>query len=331
MAAVDSVFRPAPLRPGDEVRVVAPARSRALVLEPDRTALIEQRFADLGLKLCYGNHVDEFDDFTSSPIASRVADLHDAFADPAVRGILTVIGGFNSNELLPHLDWDLIARNPKMFCGYSDITALQNAILARTGLITYTGPHWSTFGMRDHFEQTLAWFRHAALGSDPYEIEPANFWTDDLWFLDQDNRTPEPTTGWWPLQPGTAQGRLVGGNLCTFNLLQGGPYRPSLTGAVVLVEDDELTNPVQFARDLTSLLQLPDASQMTALIIGRFQRASAVDRPILQQIIERQPVLAGLPVLANIDIGHTNPLATLPIGGHIEVDSGTKPRLRVLR
>ena len=209
MAAVDSVFRPAPLRPGDEVRVVAPARSRTLVLEPDRTALIEQRFADLGLKLSYGAHVDEIDDFTSSPITSRVADLHDAFADPAVRGILTVIGGFNSNELLPHLDWDLIARNPKTLCGYSDITALQNAILARTGLITYTGPHWSTFGMRDHFEQTLAWFRHAILGSDPYEIEPANFWTDDLWFLDQDNRTPEPTTGWWPLQPGTAQGRLL--------------------------------------------------------------------------------------------------------------------------
>ena len=70
MAAVDSVVRPAPLRTGDEVRVVAPARSRALVLEPDRTAFIEQRFADLGLKLTYGAHVDEIDDFTSSPIAS---------------------------------------------------------------------------------------------------------------------------------------------------------------------------------------------------------------------------------------------------------------------
>ena len=325
------MVRPAALRPGDEIRVVAPARSRTLVLEHDQTSLIERRFADLGLRLTYGDHVDEIDDFNSSSIASRVDDLHAAFADPAVRGILTVIGGFNSNELLPHLDWELIARNPKVFCGYSDITALQNAILARAALITYTGPHWSTFGMRDHLEQTLTWFREAVLSDDAYEVTPASYWTDDAWFLDQDHRTVEQSSGWWPLQSGTATGRLVGGNLCTFNLLQGGPYRPSLSGAVVLVEDDALTNPVEFARDLTSLLQLPDAAEMAALLVGRFQRASGIDRPVLQQIIERQPVLAGVPVLANIDVGHTNPLATLPIGGQVEVRSGDDPHIHISR
>ncbi len=310
---------------------MAPARSRTLVLEHDQTALIERRFTALGLRVTYGDHVDEMDDFHSSSIASRVADLHAAFADPTVRGILTVIGGFNSNELLPLLDWELIARNPKVLCGYSDITALQNAILARSGLITYTGPHWSSFGMRDHFEQTLTWFRQAVLSDDAYEVEPASHWTDDAWFLDQDHRTVEPSPGWWPLHPGTAAGQLVGGNLCTFNLLQGGPFRPSLAGAVVLVEDDELTNPVEFARDLTSLLQLPDAAELAALLIGRFQRASGIDQPVLQQIIERQPVLAGVPVLANIDVGHTNPLATLPIGGQVEVHSGNEPDLCVTR
>lgn len=100
---------------------------------------------------------------------------------------------------------------------------------------------------------------------------------------------------------------------------------------MVLVEDDELSNPVEFARDLTSLLQLPDAAEITALLIGRFQRASAVNRPILQQIIDRQPLLVGVPVLANIDIGHTNPLATLPIGEQVEVESGANPRLRIIR
>ncbi len=311
--------------------MVAPARSRTLVLEHDETALIERRFSDLGLRLSYGDHVDEMDSFDSSSIASRVADLHTAFADPAVRGIVTVIGGFNSNELLPHLDWELIGRNPKVFCGHSDITALQNAILARSGLITYTGPHWSTFGMRDHLEQTLSWFRQAMLSDDAYDVTPASYWTDDAWFLDQDHRLVEPSTGWWPLAPGTAAGQLVGGNLCTFNLLQGGPYRPSLAGAVVLVEDDGLTNPVEFARDLTSLLQLPDAAELSALLIGRFQRVSGIDRHILRQIMERQPVLNGVPVLANIDVGHTNPLATLPIGGQVEVHSGDRPHLRIIR
>ncbi len=302
-----------------------------MVLEHDHSALIERRFAELGLMITFGEHVDERDVFDSSAIASRVADLHAAFADPEVRGVLTVIGGFNSNELLPHLDWELIAAHPKVFCGYSDITALQNAMLARAGLVTYSGPHWSTFGMRDHLDQTLIWFRQALLDDQPYAIRPADRWTDDLWFLDQDARTPHPSPGWWAWQPGTATGRLVGGNLCTFNLLQGTTYRPSLAGAVLAVEDDELTNPVDFARNLTSVLQLPDAAELAGLLIGRFQRASGIDRTVLGRILERQPVLAGIPVLADVDFGHTSPLATLPIGGEVVLEAGADSVLTVTR
>ena len=104
-------------------------------------------------------------------------------ADPGVHGILTALGGFSINELLPHLDWDLIAQNPKVFCGYSDITALQNAILGSTGLVTYSGPHWSTFGMRDHLETMLDWFSKARLSEEPFELHPSPSWTDDPWFL----------------------------------------------------------------------------------------------------------------------------------------------------
>jgi muramoyltetrapeptide carboxypeptidase len=194
-----------------------------MVLEHDHSDLISRRFAKLELEVTFGDHVDERDAFDSSSIASRVADLHDAFADPDVQGILTVIGGFNSNELLPYLDWDLIARNPKIFCGYSDITALQNAILARTGLVTYSGPHWSTFGMRDHLDQTLTWFQQAVLTDQPFEVHPASQWTDDLWFLNQDTRTVEPSSDWWALQPGVAAGHLVGGNAVPAFTGGGGP------------------------------------------------------------------------------------------------------------
>src|SRR4051794_24335175 len=101
---VDAIF-PAKLKRGDTVRVVAPARSRAMVMEHDQAAMIAARFAELGLNLTYGRHVDERDDFDSSSIAARVADLRDAFADPSVSAVLTVIGGYNSGELLPFLDW----------------------------------------------------------------------------------------------------------------------------------------------------------------------------------------------------------------------------------
>ncbi|MFC4015239.1 S66 peptidase family protein [Nonomuraea purpurea] len=311
---MDIVFPPK-LKRGDVIRVVAPARSRAMVTEHDHTGIIEARFADLGLRLTYGLHVDERDAFDSSSVASRVADLHNAFADPSVAAVMTVIGGYNGNELLPFLDWELIRANPKILCGYSDITALQNAILARAGLVTYSGPHWSTFGMRDHFEQILRWFTDVVFGADPIALTPAAEWSDDLWFLDQDKRDLIRNEGWWPIRPGSAEGRIVGGNLCTLNLLQGTPYMPSLDGTILIVEDDFESHPETFARDLTSLLQLPDAAGVRGLAIGRFQKASRMTRPLLEQIIATQPALTGVPVLANIDVGHTYPLATFPIGG----------------
>jgi muramoyltetrapeptide carboxypeptidase len=320
---------PRKLRRGDTIRVVAPARSHAFVAEHDHSAIIDARFAAMGLRLTFGDHVDERDDFDSSPVTSRVADLHAAFADPEVAGILTVIGGFNSNQLLPHLDWDLIAANPKVFCGYSDITALQNAILARTGMVTYSGPHWSSFGMRDHFEQTQAWFTQALFGSGSFDLHPAPAWTDDLWFLNQDHRPEQPGEGWWPLAPGEAAGRIVGGNLCTLNLLQGTGYMPLLDDALLMIEDDALVDANTFARDLTSLLQQPGAAGIQGVVIGRFQEASHVSRHLFEQIIAREDRLAGLPVLGNVDFGHTSPLATFPIGGRASLTVGATSSLRI--
>jgi muramoyltetrapeptide carboxypeptidase LdcA involved in peptidoglycan recycling len=313
---------PPRLRSGDTVRVVAPARSRALIMEHDNTRWINERFAAMGLTLTFGEHVDEDDQFRSGSIEHRVADLHAAFADPAVTGILTVIGGFNSNELLPYLDFDLIAANPKVFCGYSDITTLQNAILARTGLVSYSGPHWSSWAMRDHFEPTGDWFRAAVMDDAAIVVEPARSWTDDLWFVDQDARTPVPNEGWWALRPGRASGRIVGGNLATLSLLQGTPYMPSLDGALLFLEDDFESDAAHVARRLTSLLQLPDADGVTGLVVGRFQNSSGVTREALDEIVARQPALRGKPVLAGVDFGHTSPLLTFPVGGTAELSVG---------
>ena len=327
--SAQSLTVPRKLRRGDTVRVVAPARSRRFVLEDDHSAVIDARFTEMGLRVTFGDHIDDRDDFDSSSVPARVSDLHAAFSDPDVAGILTVIGGFNSNELLPHLDWDLIAANPKIFCGFSDITALQNAMLARAGLVTYSGPHWSSFGMRDHFEQTQRWFIQAVFGSEPIDLLPVHTWTDDLWFLDQDNRTVLSNEGWWHLRDGHASGQVVGGNLCTLNLLQGTEYMPSLEGALLMIEDDAESDADTFCRDLTSLLQLPDGPGVRGLVIGRFQEQSGITRSLLEQIIARQDRVNGLPVLANVDFGHTNPLATFPIGGRAALTVGSSSSLRL--
>lgn len=147
---------PAKLAAGDEIRVVAPARGIRIIGQESRE-IAAQRFATLGLKVSFGsNTTDENWDMTgSSPIEDRIADIHEAFADKNVKAVFTIIGGANSNQLLPYLDYELIKANPKIFCGFSDITALLNGIYAMTGLETYSGPHYSSFGMMHGFDYTL--------------------------------------------------------------------------------------------------------------------------------------------------------------------------------
>jgi muramoyltetrapeptide carboxypeptidase len=322
---------PPKLRSGSSVRVIAPSRSLAMIGAGPR-AEADRKLAALGLRVSFGEHVEEQDDFVSSSVAARLADLHAAFADPAVDGILTVIGGHNANQLLGSLDYSLIAANPKVLCGFSDITALSNAIYARTGLVGYSGPHYSSFGMKQHFEYTEAGFVACVMRNGPIELVPAPAWSDDLWFLDQDDRRLENGTDWWVLQQGSAAGTIVGGNLCTLNLLQGTPYLPSLDGAVVFAEDDDRVRPWDFDRDLVSLLQQPAFRGVTGLVIGRFQRETGMTRDLLAQIVASKPELAGLPVIANVDFGHTSPAVTFPIGGAVEVHAEQgAPRVTITR
>jgi muramoyltetrapeptide carboxypeptidase LdcA involved in peptidoglycan recycling len=178
---------PAKLKKGDEVMVIAPALSLAIISQEAR-AQAGKRFEELGLSLEFSAHCEEIDEFASSALESRLKDFHAAFAEPSVKGIITVIGGFNCNQMLPYIDWELINKNPKIFCGYSDITALQNAILARTGLVTYSGPHYSTFGQELHFDYTFEYFQRCLLNDDAIAILPSDTWSDDQWWFDQRNR-----------------------------------------------------------------------------------------------------------------------------------------------
>jgi len=169
--------------------------------------------------------------------------------------------------------------------------------------------------MKQHLDQTLAWFRSALFDDRPTELTFAATWSDEAWFEPQDDRTIMSNEGPWVLQPGEAAGTLIGGNLCTLNLLHGTPYMPSLDGALVFIEDDFESDPHTFDRDLTSLTQQPDFDGVQGLLIGRFQQSVEMTRSMLQWIIGSKRELAGVPVVANMDFGHTDPLMTLPVGG----------------
>ena len=312
---------PKKLNKGDKVRVVAPARSLNIISDDSRD-IANKRFADMGFELSFGKYVDEVHCFDSASVEHRVHDLHEAFADRSISAVITVIGGFNSNQLLKHLDWQLIASNPKIFCGFSDITILNNAIYKKTGLVNYYGPHYSSFGQKLHFEYTLDYFRRCLMSEDSYSVDSSQFWSDDRWYAEQNRRSMINNAGMFPINNGEAKGVALGGNLCTFNLLQGSEYFPDLTGSILFVEDAELTGAYSdtvFDRNLQSLLCLPDFDKVRGIVIGRFQKASHMSISKLTTIVRNKPELDNIPVIADADFGHTDPKFTWPIGGDISI------------
>ncbi|MBP9758692.1 LD-carboxypeptidase [Candidatus Dojkabacteria bacterium] len=312
---------PVKLKLGDTIRVIAPARSLAMhwLNNQEMKTVAKQRFDELGLELTFGKHVYEIDEFDSTSIENRIEDIHDAFADPAVKMLITVIGGFNSNQLLRYLDYELIKQNPKIICGYSDITALVNAINAKTGLITYVGPHYFSFGDIKTFDYSLEYFKKCLLENQPFNISPSTNWSDDRWTGRQDERNIQPNEGFWLINEGEGEGRIVGGNQCTLNLLQGTEYMPDLTDSILFLEDDSLADAATFDRDIQSIIHQPDFEGVKGIVIGRFQRGSNITRELLTKIIKTKKELNNLPIIANVDFGHTQPILTLPIGGEAKL------------
>ena len=323
----------------------------------DVRELAQKRLQDLGFKVTFSKHIEERDDFDSSSIPSRVEDLHDAFTDKNVKAILTATGGFNSNQLLKYLNYKLIKKNPKIICGYSDITALNNAIYKKTGLVTYTGPDFLDFGMVQGFEYTLDYFQKCLVNKEnkdikedikenkkTFEIVPSLQWSDDHWWDDQQNRKfienkgPLIINQGTPARQGTlahlgnlahqrtstemaVEGILIGGNLSTLNLLQGTEFMPQLKKAILFIEDDEEAHKHMFNRYFQSLVQLPDFKKVRGLVIGRFQLASKMTDELLMKMIKATKELENLPVIINADFGHTTPQFTFPIGGKVRIST----------
>lgn len=325
---------PPKLKRGDEIRVVSPSRSMTLISKENRQ-IAQKRFNELGLKVSISRNVEEVDEFNSSTIKSRVSDLHDAFADKNIKAIFTTIGGSNSNQLLKYLDYDLIRKNPKILCGYSDITALNNAILKKVGLVTYSGPHYSTLGMVKGLDYTLEYIKKCLIEESEFVIKPSDSWSDDPWYKSQNKREFIGNGGYLLINAGEAEGIIIGGNLCTFNLLQGTEFMPSLKDKILFLEDDEMAkyySAVEFDRNLQSVLHLPNSDKIRGLVIGRFQKSSHMTFEIITKIIKSKVELKNIPVIANVDFGHTTPQITFPIGGSARLKvKNTKIKLEILK
>ena len=305
------------LKKGDHIRVVSPSSSIQSIGGFDANVRAKEKLEELGFNVSFSSNYFEHDLFDSASIASRVEDLHEAFVDPSVDAILATMGGFNCNELLPYLNYDLIAQNPKIFCGYSDTTALLNAIYAKTGMQTYMGPSYSSFKMKEGQEyQSQSWLK--AVTQDDYDLVPSKEWSSDPWYDPTKPRHFMPTE-WKVYNAGSASGTIIGGNLSTFALLRGTPYAPQAENYILFVEEAEGYPPEHFLRELAALLQAYPSPQ--AVIIGRFPKECEMTEEILLAILDKHPLLKNIPVLYDVDFAHTQPLFTITIGAQATLDT----------
>ncbi|MCL2469127.1 MAG: LD-carboxypeptidase [Alphaproteobacteria bacterium] len=314
---------PEKLKAGDEVRIVAPSLSYKIIGQ-DIRGLAKERLEKWELVVSFGKNVESCNQFASSSISERAQDLHDAFSDKNVKAVFAVIGGFNSNELLPYLDYDLIKNNPKFLVGYSDITALLNAIYTKTGLVTYCGPAFSTLGMKKGAEYCLDYLHEILFSAATIDYRPSSQWSDDLWYLDQENRNFHDTKGPVVINEGTAQGRLIGGEMTTLQLLLGTPYMPSLADTILALEVTDIPpdNALKLVtRVLESLTQQARFDGVRGIILGRFERMLKIDTQQFVDMVKSHERLKGMPVVCDMDFGHTFPMITLPVGGRVGLNA----------
>lgn len=299
---------PPRLEYGDEIRVIAPSGSLSRV----RTDIYDHALSHLqaqGFKVSFSKNSREMNEFQSSEIRSRVDDIHEAFADKNVKMVITCIGGFNVNQILPHLNYTLIKENPKILCGFSDITALLHAVYTKTGLVTYHGPHFCTFGFDREAEYTQSYFYDCVMNNKEISVKPS-----------------ETSGKYYIIQEGECEGNILGGNLCTLNLLQGTPYIPELRDKILFIEDDNIMGDYfifEFDRNLQSLLQVYGADSIRGIVFGRFDASCKLDADVIQKII-KDKVSPDIPVVFGVDFGHVFPMITYPIGGKVKISAKDK-------
>lgn len=304
-----------------EVRIIAPSRSLK-----EKYLISSKKLEDLGYKVTYGKNVFKTSLLGCASIKDRVSDLEDAFLDENVELIMCAHGGYNVNQILDYIDYDIIKNNPKLICGFSDITALLNAIYKKTGVITLCGPTFSS--LKYDFSYTDEYFKKIIFDKK-FDVKPSLTYTDYYSLEEKVFNNP----GIKIINKGYASGTIIGGNLCTLNLLQGTCYMPSLKNTILFLEDDGETLEnffYEFDRNFESLSQLPDFKFVKGIVIGRCQDISSMNDEKWEFILKRDKI-KNIPVVYGVDFGHVSPMITFPIGGKCILDVSSSVKIRVER
>lgn len=332
------MIKPPKLRQGDTVAFVAPAGGLAALTEHRLQRGIDW-FEDHGFDVeVYDTATMNDGRFSSASAEKRADDLMDAFLDDKVRAIISTIGGYTSNQLLDKLDYDAIQDNPTIFCGYSDMTNLQAAFQTHTDMVSFYGPAVITqFGEwpKPH-SYTAEEFLKATTRPESRIIEPSQEWTDDKDNMDYVEGTDtgyhrdyEANPGYQWLHSGDAKGRLRGGCITSLMNLRGTAYWPDMKDSILILETPEGANYWE-GEDLAKIqsyltnLRLDDTFKAAnGVVFGRGFGYDDEERDQLRTMVEEATAEYDMPVLYGADIGHTDPITTVPLGAKASLSSAS--------
>ena len=297
---IKDIIKPKRLKKGDTVSIISPASPISREKLEKGISYLE----NLGYNVRPGKHIYAQKGYLSGIDEERVSDLHELFCDNDVKAIFCSRGGYGSIRILDLVDYELIRRNPKIFIGYSDITAIEVSMLAKTGLVTFYGP--MIVPDSDNEMDLSAFdflFKIITSQSSFYKID-----------ISSQN----------VVKKGNSKGILIGGCLSVFSSLLGTDYMPDLEGAIIFFEDiDE--EPYRIDKYLNQLRLCGLFDNASGFVFGRFvnceSRQENYEGPTVDDVINEIMSGVKVPVIKNIDFGHIKGKLTIPMGIKATIDT----------
>jgi muramoyltetrapeptide carboxypeptidase len=302
------LLRPRRLQPGDTVGLFSPSSATH---ERAPFEIAAETLQALGFKPRLAPHARARYGHFAGTDAQRASDINTLFADPGVHGLLAITGGSGGNRILPLLDYAQMRRTPKFVGGFSDLTALINAIHAQTGLVTFHSPvalsEWNNFSV-EHFRGTVVEAREMLLANPG----------------DKDDNLVAKTGRITTISPGKARGPLVGGNLAVLASMAGSAYWPRFDGAILFLEDvNEYIYRVD--RMLSTLKLAGVLNRLAGVVLGGFTNCGPGDGSYgtltLDEVFDDYFKPLKVPVYSGALFGHIRRKFTLPVGLPVEMDA----------
>jgi len=307
----NSLLKPKRLKAGDTIGLITPSSN---TLEDEEIHFAIDVLKSFGFKVKQGKYIFQRNGYLAGEDKDRAWDINNMFKDKEVDGIFCLRGGYGSPRILPYLDYDLIAKNPKVFIGYSDITALLNAIYARTGLVTFHGP----IAKQNFTEYTLKSFKEVLFSPK------ANIDLGTPPLFEKVEGQAEKENRLTLINKGVAHGKLIGGNLSLVVKLIGTPFEPDYTGKILFLEDVEEA-PYRIDGMLTHLKISGRLDKLAGIVFGKCTDCEANGNSLsIEEVIKDRLGDLNIPVLKGLMIGHIDDMSTLPVGAMAKLDATNK-------